>query len=195
MTPEVSIRIPDWLDAHLRTLDAVHPEGDERMRLVIELSRLNVRHGTGGPFGAAVFARDSGRLLAAGVNCVETSGRSVAHAEVVAILAAQARLGTYDLGGPGRPEYELVSSAEPCAMCLGAVCWSGVRRLVCGARDEDVRRIGFDEGPKPADWTAAFEARGIRVVRDVLRDEAVSVLRLYQAAGGVVYNARQGSGR
>ena len=77
-------------------------------------------------------------------------------------------------------------------MCLGAVSWSGARRLVCGARDEDVRAIGFDEGPKPPDWIRELERRGISVVRDELRDEAAAVLRRYAEEGGIIYNARQG---
>jgi hypothetical protein len=61
---------------------------------------------------------------------------------------------------------------------------------VCGARDADAREIGFDEGPKPPDWIAALEERGIAVVRDVLREEARSVLSLYRDSGGALYNAR-----
>jgi tRNA(Arg) A34 adenosine deaminase TadA len=74
-------------------------------------------------------------------------------------------------------------------MCFGASPWSGVRRLVCGARDEDARAIGFDEGPKLADWITALNDRGIAVLRDVLRDEAVGVLKDYIEAGGIIYNA------
>ena len=86
------------------------------------------------------------------------------------------------------PAHELVTSVEPCAMCLGAVPWSGVRRLVCGARGEDACAIGFDEGAKPADWVRGLESRGIEVQRDVLRAAAVAVLRRYVEEGGVLYN-------
>jgi tRNA(Arg) A34 adenosine deaminase TadA len=113
--------------------------------------------GTGGPFGAAVFEEQSGRLLATGVNLVVAAGCSLLHAEVVALLLAQQRLGRFDLGGEGLPVCELVTSAEPCAMCFGAVLWSGVKSLVCAARREDVERLGFDEGPKPVDWPAELE--------------------------------------
>ena len=66
--------------------------------------------------------------------------------------------------------------------------WSGVTRLVCGARAADAEAIGFDEGPKPRGWIAALERRGIAVVRDVRRADAVAVLRAYAAAGGAIYN-------
>jgi len=72
-------------------------------------------------------------------------------------------------------------------MCFGAVPWSGVSSLVCGARDEDARSIGFDEGPKLTNWVEELESRGIRVVRDVLRDEAAAVLREYGQGGGMIY--------
>jgi hypothetical protein len=64
--------------------------------------------------------------------------------------------------------------------------------LVCGARDEDVRAVGFDEGPKMPDLLPAIERRGISVVRDVSRDEAVAVLEEYAGSGGMIYNAREG---
>ena len=158
------------------------------MRLVIELARQNVRRETGGPFGAAVFDLTTGVLLAPGVNLVVAAGCSIAHAEIVAIAVAEQLVGSYDLGRREMPGYELVSSVAPCAMCLGAIPWSGVRSLVCGAREEDARRIGFDEGTKPPDWGAALEQRGIPVIQDVCREEAAAVLQEYAAAGGQIYN-------
>ena len=76
-------------------------------------------------------------------------------------------------------------------MCLGAVCWSGVRHVVCGARDADARTIGFDEGPKPHDWVRSLEERGVSVVQDVLREQAKTVLTVYHKSGGLIYNSRE----
>lgn len=157
------------------------------MAFVIDLARRNAA-AEGGPFAAAVFERETGRLVAAGANRVLASRSSLAHAEMVALALAQQRLASHDLGAPELPVHELVSSVEPCLMCLGGVLWSGVRALVCGARDEDARAVGFDEGPKPGDWIAQFEQRGIAVERDLLRAEAIAVLRDYAAAGGCIYN-------
>jgi tRNA(Arg) A34 adenosine deaminase TadA len=75
-------------------------------------------------------------------------------------------------------------------MCLGAIPWSGVRHVICGARGEDACAIGFDEGAKPDDWIGALASRGIEVTRDVLRDEARAVLNHYHTTGGRIYNAR-----
>lgn len=158
------------------------------MALAINLARRNVTEGSGGPFGAAVFEQNSHGLIAVGVNVVEHCGWSCGHAELVSLSLAEQALGTFDLGAPHLPGYELVCSCEPCVMCLGATLWSGAKALVCGARDEDARAVGFDEGPKPADWVAQLERRGITVTRDVLRDEACDVLRLYREQGGVIYN-------
>ncbi len=190
--PDVVLRLPDWVAAFLPDPDRAFPSAEDRMDLAVELARLNVEHGTGGPFGAGVFERESGRLLSLGVNLVVPARCSSAHAEIVAIAIAQEVLGHYDLGSTPAPTYELVASTEPCAMCLGAVYWSGVRGLVCGARDEDARAVGFDEGPKPPDWVQSLERRGIAVLQDVLRDRARAVLVQYRDAGGPLYNARQG---
>lgn len=187
--PVVSISLPGWVE-ELVEPGAVYPSVEDRMGLVVELSRLNVRHGAGGPFGAAIFDRETGEVLAPGVNLVTTANCSVAHAEIVAIMVAQQAVEDFDLGGPGRPHYELVASTEPCAMCLGATPWSGVRGLVTGARGEDAEEIGFDEGTKSPDWVRSLEERGISVTRDVLRDEAAAVLREYAASGGEIYNSR-----
>ncbi len=191
--PAIELRLPGWIEEFILP-DVVYPTPEDRMRLAVELSRENVRRGTGGPFGAAIFERDSGRLIAPGVNLVVTEGCSAFHAEMVAIMVSQQSTGSFDLGAPGMPACELVASTEPCAMCLGATPWSGVRGLLCGARDEDAGAIGFDEGPKPPHWPRRLEERGITVIQDVLREEAVAVLREYAETGGEIYNSRQGEG-
>ncbi len=191
MRSDLTIELPNWLGQRLTHVTPALLSCEDRMRFVIDLARENVEQGTGGPFAAGVFDAD-GRLLAAGVNMVVQRNCSLLHAEVVAIALAQQGLGRYDLSDGGRHAVELATSTEPCAMCFGAVFWSGVTRLVCGARDEDARSIGFDEGPKLPDWREALEQRGIAVQRDLLRDEAVDVLRHYAETGGEIYNPTRG---
>ncbi|MHC4740777.1 MAG: nucleoside deaminase [Planctomycetota bacterium] len=187
---ELSFTLPDWVCAYVGEGEVVCDSVEQRMEFVVGASRENVRRGTGGPFGAGVFD-SAGRLLSLGVNIVEASNCSILHAEMVAIALAQKAAGRYDLSDGGREDYELIASTEPCAMCFGAVPWSGVSRLVCGARDEDARSIGFDEGPKLDNWVEALEQRGITVIRDVLRKEAAAVLQEYAQSGGKIYNAGQ----
>lgn len=181
---------PRWLATYEKRIGRRIPKLAERVALAIELSRVNVERGTGGPFAAAVFECTSHRLVAVGVNRVEALQLSVAHAEVLALIAAQQRRRTYDLGR-GRA-HVLVSSAEPCAMCTGALLWSGIAQLVYAASKDDVEQIlGFDEGPKPRCWRSDLAERGIEVVGGILQDSAREVLRLYRARRGTIYASRR----
>ena len=182
---ELSFVLPRWATSPLEGLGAL-PDVEARMALVLQLAAATVTHSSGGPFAAALFTLGDGRLIAAGVNLVLATRAPVAHAEIVAIALAGSRLGTHDLAQAG--PIELVTSCEPCAMCMGALPWAGVSRLVCGARDEDARAVGFDEGDKHPDWPDRLQARGIEVVRDVGREEAAEILRRYAEGGGVIYN-------
>lgn len=185
--PEVTFRLPSWID-EIAEAGSIHRTPEDQIGLAIELSRRNVEEGTGGPFGAAVFDMVTGALIAPGVNLVVASSTAVAHAEIMAIAVAGVATGSFDLGSVGQTV--LAASTEPCAMCFGSVPWSGVRRLVCGARDTDAIAVGFDEGPKPADWVGALGERGIEVVRDVDRERATSILSAYATGGGRIYNGR-----
>lgn len=189
----VSLRLPGWVARFVASYDGPLASDEERMRFVVALAGENVERGTGGPFAAAVFGGRPARLLSAGVNLVVRGHCSAAHAEVVALALAQRAAGTHDLAAPGVGPCELVTSTEPCAMCLGAVPWSGVTRVVCGARGKDAEAIGMDEGAKPARWTAGLKRRGIAVRRNVRRAEAREVLRLYALRGGPIYNGKQKS--
>jgi len=183
--------LPAWAKLTVRQQKMPLVSRMDRMRFVVRLAVENVERGTGGPFGAAVFEAKSGTLVSVGVNIVTIANCSHSHAEMVALANAQKELENFDLGAPGFPEHELVTSCEPCAMCYGAIPWSGVRMLVCGARCEDAEAIGFDEGPKPKNWASALEARTISVIQDVCRKEAVAVLQEYKKRGGIIYNPHQ----
>jgi len=158
------------------------------MRLAVLLSRENVVRGTGGPFGAVVFEQESGRVVGVGVNGVVRQHNCTLHGEMVAFMMANARVGTFSLSAPGLPAHELHTSCEPCAMCLGATLWSGVRRVVYGAAREDASRLHFEEGPVFPESYAYLAARGVAIARGVLRDEARAVLELYRERSGKIYN-------
>ncbi|MBI5657792.1 MAG: nucleoside deaminase [Geobacter sp.] len=191
--PTLTIMLPDWVAPFLSQRPETCPTVEERMELVLALAGENIRRG-GGPFAAAIFEEQTGRLVAPGVNLVVPLNCSPAHAEMVAIAIAQKLAGTFDLGMPGMPALQLVTSTEPCAMCLGAVPWSGVRSIASSARGEDAERIGFDEGDKPVSWADGMLRRGITGIRDVLRDKGIAVLAGYADLGGVIYNGRQAAG-
>jgi tRNA(Arg) A34 adenosine deaminase TadA len=185
--------LPDWATGELERLPARLPTLPARMAAVLHFARLNFQQQTGGPFAAGVFERDSGRLLVIGVNRVVPLNCSSAHAEVMALSLAQRQLGVYDLGGPGLPAHQLVVNWSPCAMCFGAVLWSGVRSLViAGAGPELEDMTGFDEGPMPSQWRQELAQRGIELVEDVLREEALADFRQFATDQPLIYNARQG---
>ena len=186
--PRIVIDPPGWL-AGFTDWSRLLATDEDRMRLAIAMARENVARGTGGPFAALVVERDSGRVVSAGTNSVVRLNNSVLHAEVVACMVAQQRLGRWSLAVPGQPVHDLVTTCEPCAMCLGAALWSGARRIVCGADREDALRLGFEEGPVfPESWRYV-EARGLTATRHVLRDQARAVLEEYAGSGGLIYNA------
>jgi tRNA(Arg) A34 adenosine deaminase TadA len=187
--PTYSIQLPEWVNTFITGSEPVFASTEKRMELAIELAAQNIKH-EGGPFGAAVFESHTGKLITPGINLVMQTNCSVVHAEIVAIILAQQKVASFDLGAEGLPAYELVTSAEPCAMCLGAIPWSGISSVVCGARDEDARTIGFDEGEKPEQWIKGLEDRGIRVTRDILRDKSRTILQQYVDEGGIIYNGR-----
>jgi tRNA(Arg) A34 adenosine deaminase TadA len=185
--PVVRVDYPAWV-ADLVDHDKTYVTDAEKMQLAIAVSRANVEHGSGGPFGAAIFERDSGRLVAVGMNSVVRLNNCTLHGEMVAFMMAQQVVGSFSLSAPGLPVHELFTSCEPCAMCLGATLWSGVKRLVYAAGREDAFRLNFEEGPVfPASY-AYLEERGIEIVRDLLRDDARAVLELYRSGNGRIYN-------
>jgi tRNA(Arg) A34 adenosine deaminase TadA len=185
--PKVEIEYPDWVDSIARW-DRPYESSEDKMRLAIDVSRLNVDRGDGGPFGAAIFELESGRLISVGMNSVVRYNNCTLHGEMVAFMMAQQRVGSFTLNGPSLPAHELYTSCEPCAMCLGATLWSGVRRVVYGAAREDASRLNFEEGPVFPESYRYLEVRGIEIVRNVLRDEARAVLDAYRAKSGKIYN-------
>ena len=187
----IEIKLPEWIDSFLLGYPGFLSSIEDRMSFVIEAAHLNVSNATGGPFAAAIFETESGKLVSLGVNLVTSVGLSILHAEMVAFAFAQKKIGSYDLGRYDLPAHELVTSIEPCAMCYGAIPWSGVRRVIIGARDSDARRIGFDEGPKMRDWKDELKKRGIETICDVKREAAAQVLLDYSLQGGKIYNSRE----
>ncbi|HEX2724091.1 MAG TPA: nucleoside deaminase [Gemmatimonadaceae bacterium] len=185
--PVVRIEYPEWVDSVVdwkRTYESDH----DRMRLAIEVSRQNVERASGGPFGAAIFESETGRAVAVGMNSVVRLNNCVLHAEMMAFMMAQQRLQSFTLNAPGLVAHDLYTSCEPCAMCLGATLWSGVRRVVYGAAREDASMLNFEEGPVFPESYTYLEERNLRIVRNVLREEARAVLELYRARSGKIYN-------
>jgi guanine deaminase len=115
-----------------------HPMNHQFMARAIELAIENVRSGQGGPFGAVVV--ENGSVVSEGANSVTASNDPTAHAEMIAIRRACAKLGVFEL-----PGCEIYSSCEPCPMCLGAIYWARPARVYFAATAADAAKAGFDD--------------------------------------------------
>lgn len=135
------------------------------MRAAAALAEKNVADGTGGPFGA-VIVRD-GVIVGEGTNQVTSSNDPTAHAEVVAIREACAKLETFNLDG-----CVIYTSCEPCPMCLSAIYWARLDRIFYGNTKADAAAIDFDDDflyteiPKPIDQRAIPTSQ-------ILREETI----------------------
>jgi guanine deaminase len=103
----------------------------------IEIAASGIKNG-GGPFGAVISK--NGKIIAESNNKVILNNDPTAHAEILAIRKAADLLGTHDLSG-----CMLYASCEPCPMCLGAIYWSGIERVVYASDRLDAAAIGFND--------------------------------------------------
>ena len=92
----------------------------------------------GGPFGALIVYK--GDKIAEAYNRVVLESDPTAHAEILAIRQAAAKLGTHNLG-----DCILFTSCEPCPMCLGAIYWSGIKKVYYALDRNDAAHAGFDD--------------------------------------------------
>lgn len=107
------------------------------LKKAVSLAAGGIKKGCG-PFGAIVVYRDE--IIARANNRVVLSSDPTAHAEILAIRIAARRLATHDLS-----DCVLYSSCEPCPMCLGALYWAGIRRVVYASTRYDAARAGFSD--------------------------------------------------
>jgi tRNA(Arg) A34 adenosine deaminase TadA len=182
---QLQLTLPDWI-RHAVDTHRVYGDDESCVALAIDLARKNVEMKTGGPFGAVVFTGE-GRVVSVGVNRVIEQSCSVAHAEIMAYMLAQTRLQRKRLNEGGE-KFVLATSAQPCCQCYGATVWAGIDELLIGARTEDTEELTeFNEGPLPADWIGELNKLGIVVRRDILRERARNVFKLYAQYGGEHY--------
>jgi tRNA(Arg) A34 adenosine deaminase TadA len=147
------------------------------MRRAIALSCQGVAEG-GGPFGAVV-ARD-GRILGEGRNAVVPGRDPTAHAEVVAIRAACAAVGSHDLSGA-----VIYTSCEPCPMCLGAIWWARIAGIVYANDRADAAAIGFDDAAIYDEVCRPIPDRALPL-RRLLAAEAIEAFRLWERSADKV---------
>ena len=147
-------------------------EDAKYMEMAIRLSEENIDNG-GGPFGA-VIVKD-GEVIATGANRVVPNSDPTAHAEVMAIRQACAKLGTFSLEG-----CTIYSSCEPCPMCLSAIYWAGIKRLCYGNTKDDAKAIDFDDSFIYDQLELAYKDRSIKC-EHFMRNEALRAFRKWDS--------------
>ena len=146
----------------------------------------NIQQGSG-PFLAAIYD-GKGILVAKEPNTVAKDKSCLCHAEINAIKAACKKFNAYDLAPFNLSIY---ITAEPCIMCMGAIMWSGIKKIFYGVNSADVQKItGFDEGFKPA-WLEEFAKRGIEVVGEIEPEQGRKVLKQYISSGKEIYKPQR----
>jgi guanine deaminase len=116
----------------------VDKERNDPMKIALEEAMAGIGRMEGGPFGAVIL--QGGQVISRAHNEVLITRDPTAHAEIQAIRRAASRLGRFDLS-----DCVLYTSCEPCPMCLSAVYWARIPRVVFGCTREDAARIGFDD--------------------------------------------------
>ena len=152
-----------------------HGPGPEHfMREAIRVSFENVRKERGGPFGSIVVRGNE--IVGRGWNQVTTANDPTAHAEVMAIRDACARLGTFRLDS-----CTLYASCEPCPMCLSAIYWARIEHVYFAATRTDAARAGFDDDWIYRELARPAEQRQIPGT-PCLRDEALGAFEEWGAS-------------
>jgi guanine deaminase len=143
------------------------------MQRAIALAIEGVRENRGGPFGAVVVK--DGVSVAEGANQVTSALDPTAHAEIVAIRAACAKLATFSLAGS-----EVYASTEPCPMCLAALYWARVDRVYYATTRADAARAGFDDEFLYAELERPPAERRLALV-PLLREEGLAAFEAWIA--------------
>ncbi len=139
------------------------------MRRAIEIAGEGMHAGSGGPFGAVVVR--NGQIIGEGCNLVASTNDPTAHAEIVAIRAACAAIGSFQLDG-----CRIYSTCEPCPMCLGAIYWARPDSLFYGCTRDDAADAGFDDEMIYEEIARPVDDRRLRM-KSLLRDEATRLFR------------------
>jgi guanine deaminase len=107
------------------------------LKRAVEIAGKGISEG-GGPFGAVIVRK--GEIISEANNKVVLSHDPTAHAEILAIRNASSILGSYDLSG-----CVIYASCEPCPMCLGAIYWAGIKRVVYASDRHEAEASGFND--------------------------------------------------
>jgi len=142
------------------------------MQAAIELAREGMLAGKGGPFGCVIVKGEE--IVGRGSNMVISTMDPTAHAEVVAIRDACKNIGNFQLD-----DCEVYASCEPCPMCLGALYWARVKKVVYANTRYDAAAIEFDDDFIYQEINTSFMHRQIPFVH-LPHPEAIKVFKEWQ---------------
>ena len=165
---KITLKMESTTRKYLEETTQFSSEDAKFMEIAICLSEENIDTG-GGPFGA-VIVRD-GEVIATGTNRVVPNSDPTAHAEVMAIRNACAKLGTFQLTG-----CTVYSSCEPCPMCLSALYWAGVSRICYGNTKDDAKAIDFDDSFIYDQLELSYDERSVKC-EHFMRSDALRAFR------------------
>lgn len=143
------------------------------MRRAIRLAAQGMAAGDGGPFGAVIVR--AGEVIGSGWNRVLATNDPTAHAEIVAIRDACRRQEQYWLEGA-----TLYVNCEPCPMCLAAIHWARIERLVFAATRTDAAAIDFAD-EEIYRQVSLPPAQRTLPTSQILREEAITVMQRWPA--------------
>ena len=112
-------------------------ENYDIMYLAKVQAEVTSKLGIGGPFGAAILDSE-GNIITVDSNTVLRDNDPTAHAEMNAIRSACKLLGTHDLSG-----YTLYATGYPCPMCMSAIIWANIKKVIYACPVQDAEQIGF----------------------------------------------------
>ena len=143
----------------------------EFMLRAIELSIQSAKS-KGGPFGC-VIVKDN-KIIAEGYNQVTANNDPTAHAEIVAIRNACAKLNSFFLKG-----CDHYTSCEPCPMCLSAIYWSHLDNIYYANTRIDANDIDFDDSFIYSEIKKEIDDRKIKMIQ-INREEALEAFKIWQ---------------
>jgi len=154
---------------------------DERyMNEALKLSEQNLELGHGGPFGAIIVF--DGNIISRGWNQVLKLKDPTAHAEIMAIRSACKEMDDHVLRGA-----TIYTSCEPCPMCLAAIHWARIDRIVFANTRKDAAQIGFDDDFLYSEIIKENDQRSIPVTQ-IMHKEARTIFdRWHQMGDKILY--------
>ncbi len=146
---------------------------DTYFKIAAEEAEYGIMHNHGGPFGAVVVMNN--KVISVAHNEVVLRNDPTAHAEILAIREAAKKMSDFNLSGA-----ILYSTTEPCPMCLSAIMWARISKVVYACSREDASRAGFDDS-RFYEAISNLEHQQLVTMTQKQSDECQEVFRKYRS--------------